>query len=124
MFDWNWLWVVGEVGVTYGFYYWWKSYDKSIAVLEVDMKYFLFRSMKTFLFFIIQVAPDIDINDLKKFSSRGLVDYGVVHGIIRPNDSKSNSVLTSQYIPHCLGVIQRIILREKKLERTTTSKIW
>ncbi|CAF0972599.1 unnamed protein product [Rotaria sordida] len=98
MFDWNWLWVVGEIGISYGFYRWWKSNDKFLAVLEV--------------------APDIDINDLKQFSSsRTFIDYAAIHGIVRTNDSKSNSVLKSQFHPHCLGVIHRLTIREKKLEK-------
>jgi len=36
MFDWNWLWVFGEVGISYGLYRWWKSDDRFLAVLEVD----------------------------------------------------------------------------------------
>jgi len=61
------------------------------------------------------VAPHIDIDDLKQFSSlKTSVDYAVVHGIVRTNDSKPSSVLPSQFLPHCLGVIQRITLREKK----------
>ena len=35
MIDWNWLWVVGEFGISYGFYRWWKSDDKFLAVFEV-----------------------------------------------------------------------------------------
>ncbi|CAF3407030.1 unnamed protein product [Rotaria sp. Silwood1] len=34
MFDWNWFWLVGEIGISYGFYRWWKSNDKFLAVLE------------------------------------------------------------------------------------------
>jgi hypothetical protein len=37
MFDWNWLWVVGELGVSYGFYRWWKSNDTFLAILEVEI---------------------------------------------------------------------------------------
>jgi hypothetical protein len=36
MIDWNWLWVIGEVGISYGFYRWWKSHDKFLAILEVE----------------------------------------------------------------------------------------
>ncbi|CAF1110158.1 unnamed protein product [Adineta steineri] len=98
MIDWNWLWVIGELGISYGFYRWWKADDKFLAVLEV--------------------APDIDINDLKHFSKLNTsVDYAVVHGLVRANDTKSNSVLQSQFLPHCLGVIQRLTIREKKLEK-------
>jgi hypothetical protein len=35
MIDWNWLWVIGEIGISYGFYRWWKADDKFLAVLEV-----------------------------------------------------------------------------------------
>jgi hypothetical protein len=65
-----------------------------------------------------QVAPDIDINDLKQFSpSTTSIDYAAIHGIVRTNDSKLSSVLTSQFAPHCKGVIQHITVREKKLEK-------
>ena len=37
MIDWNWLWVAGELGLSYGFYVWWKSDDKFLAVLEVGL---------------------------------------------------------------------------------------
>jgi hypothetical protein len=37
MFDWNWLLVVGELGVSYGFYRWWKSNDTFLAVFEVEI---------------------------------------------------------------------------------------
>ncbi|CAF4438819.1 unnamed protein product, partial [Adineta steineri] len=38
------------------------------------------------------VAPDIDINDLKHFSKLNTsVDYAVVHGLVRANDTTSNS---------------------------------
>jgi hypothetical protein len=37
MFDWDWLLVVGELGVSYGFYRWWKSNDTFLAVLEVEI---------------------------------------------------------------------------------------
>jgi hypothetical protein len=40
MIDWNWLWVIGELGVSYGFYRWWKSDDKFLAVLEVKKSFF------------------------------------------------------------------------------------
>ncbi|UJR21471.1 hypothetical protein I4U23_024556 [Adineta vaga] len=98
MIDWNWLWVVGELGISYGFYRWWKSDDKFLAVLAV--------------------APDIDINDLKQYAaSTTSIDYAVVHGFVRRIDSKPNSIITSQFLPHCLGVIHRLTIREKKLEK-------
>ena len=37
MIDWNWLWLIAEIGISYGFHRWWKSYDKFLAVLEVEM---------------------------------------------------------------------------------------
>jgi hypothetical protein len=37
MFDWNWLLVAGELGVSYGFYRWWKSNDTFLAVFEVEI---------------------------------------------------------------------------------------
>ena len=43
MIDWNWLWVVGEVAITYGCYRWWKSDDKFLAVLEVEKLYSFFK---------------------------------------------------------------------------------
>jgi hypothetical protein len=99
MFDWNWLWVAGELGISYGFYHWWKSNDKYLSIL--------------------QVAPDIDINDLRHYaSSKTFIDYAAVHGFVRTNDSKPSSVLQSQFLPHCLGVIHRLIIREQKLEKT------
>ncbi|CAF0952381.1 unnamed protein product [Rotaria magnacalcarata] len=102
MIDWTWLWLVGEIGISYGFYRWWRSNDQFLAALEL--------------------APDIDIDDLKQFSSsRTFIDYAAIHGIVRTNDSKPSSVLTSQYLPHCLGVIRRIVLREKKLEKLRDS---
>ena len=36
MLSWDWLWVVGELGITYGFYAFWKKNDKYAAVLEVE----------------------------------------------------------------------------------------
>ena len=36
MFDWNWLWVAGELGISYGFYLWWKSNDKYLTILQVE----------------------------------------------------------------------------------------
>lgn len=35
MIDWDWLWVAGELAVSYGFYSWWKADDKFLAVLAV-----------------------------------------------------------------------------------------
>ena len=37
MFDWNWLALIGEIGISYGCYRWWRSDDKFLAVLEVEM---------------------------------------------------------------------------------------
>ncbi|CAF0806103.1 unnamed protein product [Adineta steineri] len=98
MFDWNWLWVVGELGVSYGFYRWWKSNDTFVAVLEV--------------------APDIDIDTLKKFSSStSTIDLASVHGLVQVNDSKPNSVLKSQFISDSTGVIHRLTIREQRFEK-------
>lgn len=36
--DWNWLWVVGELGATYGLFRWWKSTDTFLSNLEVIIK--------------------------------------------------------------------------------------
>ncbi|CAF2816684.1 unnamed protein product [Rotaria sp. Silwood2] len=98
MIDWNWLWVIGQLGVSYGFYRWWKSNDTFLAVLEV--------------------APDIDIDDLKSFSSlTTTIDYATVCGLVQTNDSKSNSVIKSQFVPDCTGVIHRLTVRIRKFER-------
>ncbi|CAF1511118.1 unnamed protein product [Rotaria magnacalcarata] len=101
MIDWNWLWVIGQVGATYGFYRWWKANDAFLAVLEV--------------------APDIDMDDLKNFSSlTTTIDYAAVHGFVQSNDSKSYSVLKSQFVPDYNGVIHRLIVRERKIEKFST----
>ncbi|UJR27929.1 hypothetical protein I4U23_009189 [Adineta vaga] len=98
MLDWNWLWVVGELGVSYGFYRWWKSNDTLLTALEI--------------------SPDIDIDALKRISSiQTTIDYATVHGLVQPNDSKTYSLLTSQFIPDCTGVLHRITIREQKLEK-------
>jgi hypothetical protein len=65
-----------------------------------------------------QVAPDIDIDALKKFSSMTtFVDYAAVHGLAQPNDAKSNSVLNSQFLPDYAGVLHRVTTSEQKLEK-------
>ncbi|CAF0835538.1 unnamed protein product [Rotaria sordida] len=103
MMDWNWLWVIGQLGVSYGFYRWWKSNDTFLAVLEV--------------------APDIDIDDLKNFSSlTTTIDYATICGLVQANDSKPNSVIKSQFVPDCTGVIHRLTVRIRKLERLRS--IW
>ncbi|CAF0934736.1 unnamed protein product [Rotaria sp. Silwood1] len=103
MIDWNWLWVIGQLGVSYGFYRWWKSNDTFLAVLEV--------------------APDIDIDELKKFSSlTTTIDYATVYGLVQTNDSKPNSVIKSQFVPDCTGVIHRLTVRIRRLERLRS--IW
>jgi len=94
----NTLKVIGELGVSYGLYRWWKSNDAFLAILEV--------------------APHIDIDDLKQFSSlTTTVDYPTVNGLVQTNDSKPNSVLKSQFVPDCTGVIHRLTIREQKLEK-------
>jgi len=98
MFDWDWTWVIGELGISYGLYRWWKSNDTFLAILEV--------------------APDIDIDELKQFSSlTTTIDYATIHGFVQTNDSKPNSVLNSQFVPDCTGVIHRLTIREQKLEK-------
>jgi hypothetical protein len=37
MFDWNWLWVAGELGVSLGFYLWCRSDEKYLAILQVEI---------------------------------------------------------------------------------------
>jgi len=44
-------------------------------------------------------------------------DYAVVHGLVRTIDSKNSSIIQSHFVSHCLGVIHRLTLREKKLEK-------
>ncbi len=69
------------------------------------------------------MAPEIDLDSMKKFpSSTNFVDYAAVHGLVRAIDSKNNSLLTSQFVSHIKGVIQRVTLREQKLEKIRT--IW
>ncbi|CAF1027139.1 unnamed protein product [Adineta ricciae] len=102
MFSWDWLWVVGELGVTYGCYVFWKKNDKYAAALEI--------------------SPHIDIDNLKNFSSKtAFVDYATVHGLVQPNDLKAHSRLTSNFTADCIGVIHRLTLHEQKLEKLQSS---
>ncbi|CAF1249450.1 unnamed protein product, partial [Didymodactylos carnosus] len=91
-FDWDWLLILGEFGLTFGFYRWWKSKEIFVDVLEA--------------------APDLDIENFKKWQSP--IEFASVHGIIR-NDVQE--CLTSQYTPHTKGVIKQITIREFKSEK-------
>lgn len=37
MFDWTWVLLAGELGITYGFYRWRNSYEKALTALEVQI---------------------------------------------------------------------------------------